>query len=41
MPLIPPKSICWATVTASMGRRTALTINNNVTVETEAAGEGA
>ena len=36
MPLIPPKSVCWATVTASMGRRTALTINNNITVDTGA-----
>lgn len=36
MPLIAPKSICWATVTASVGRRTALTINNNVTVQTTA-----
>lgn len=36
MPLIPPKSICWATVTASMGRRTALSINNNITVDTGA-----
>ena len=36
MPMIPPKSVCWATVTASMGRRTALTINNNITVDTGA-----
>ena len=36
MPLIAPKSICWTTVTASEGRRTALTINNNVTVQTTA-----
>lgn len=40
MPLVAPASICWATVTASEGERTNLTINNNVTVNTADNTEG-
>lgn len=40
MPLIAPASICWATVTASEGERSSLTIINNVTVNTSDQAEG-
>lgn len=40
MPLIAPASICWATVTASEGERSSLTIVNNITVNTSDQAEG-
>lgn len=40
IPLVAPQAICWATVTASMGSRTNLTINIENTVNVEPGTEG-